>query len=382
MENKNGVPPQPCEYTFNCGVESEAAGRSLTKGFVALRKDLAALPLLLATSSDVVRAPPQRAEFLAQLGEAGLVDLPTFQLEETPTIALASRPFGVIGDHLRRSNVAKYREDVALCRSLDEARDAAERFGPRFVMKAEYSSSGLGVLVCDGGAAALRNPSVPAARWVANRLRQDGVFTLEPWLDIIVELSGEFLEGQWNGVSQCMVEHCRWQGQWLGPPGERLDREVHDFIYTQRAVETKLRSLNLVATCGVATCGADVAIVRREDTGALDVRVLEVNARTTMSHYALAAKRRVPRARTFEVLQLSELAARAAEPGAELVYLTDPTTASMFCAVLDCRNTTLEEDVSTTLLGAPTDDEATATVELALSQCGTGGGGGESAEQL
>ena len=248
-------------------------------------------------------------------------------------------------------------------------------------MKAEYSSSGLGVLVCDGGAAALRNPSVPAARWVANRLRQDGVFTLEPWLDIIVELSGEFLEGQWNGVSQCMVEHCRWQGQWLGPPGERLDREVHDFIYTQRAVETKLRSLNLVATCGVATCGADVAIVRREDTGALDVRVLEVNARTTMSHYALAAKRRVPRARTFEVLQLSELAARAAEPGAELVYLTDPTTASMFCAVLDCRNTTLEEDVSTTLLGAPTDDEATATAELALSQCGTGGGG-ESAEQL
>ena len=35
--------------------------------------------------------------------------------------------------------------------------------------------------------------------------------------------------------------------------------------------------------------------------GDFELRVLEVNARTTMTHYARAAKRRFPRAKRFEV---------------------------------------------------------------------------------
>jgi len=81
------------------------------------------------------------------------------------------------------------------------------------------------------------------------------------------------------------------------------------------------------ATCGAATCGIDVAIVRSapggvggggggegcdgEGGGVLEVRVMELNARTTMSHYALAAKRRLTdpagrsAARRFAVVRVS-----------------------------------------------------------------------------
>ena len=67
---------------------------------------------------------------------------------------------------------------------------------------------------------------------------------------------------------------------------------------------------------------------------------MELNARTTMSHYALAAQRRIPTAWRFEVALLSELPTlrqRAQERGNRLVCLTDPQVAKMFCAVVECR---------------------------------------------
>ena len=78
------------------------------------------------------------------------------------------------------------------------------------------------------------------------------------------------------------------------------------------------------------TCGLDVAVVRDRATGKLQVKILELNARTTFSHYALAAQRRVPRAVRFEVLRVSEAAERP-----NLVYLTDPRVSSMFVAVVE-----------------------------------------------
>ena len=71
-------------------------------------------------------------------------------------------------------------------------------------------------------------------------------------------------------------------------------------------------------------------MVRDRATGALQVKILELNARTTFSHYALAAQRRVPRAVRFEVMRVSEAAERP-----NLVYLTDPQVASMFVAVVE-----------------------------------------------
>lgn len=170
-------------------------------------------------------------------------------------------------------------------------------------------------------------PPVKAVHWVV--LRCCARHTLVRWID-----------GCWNGLSMQQVEHMRYQGQWLGDPLAIMSQEVYEFVFVERGVERALEPLNIPLSCGVpnggGTCGVDVAVVRGP-TGALHVRVMELNARTTMSHYAIAAKARVPRAVRFEVLRLSELEEikqRASGDDGNILCLTDPETALMFCAVL------------------------------------------------
>jgi hypothetical protein len=57
------------------------------------------------------------------------------------------------------------------------------------VIKEEFSSSGLGVRVCR----CLPDLACGTAleRWVKSCLARDGVVTVEPWLDILVEFSAE-----------------------------------------------------------------------------------------------------------------------------------------------------------------------------------------------
>ena len=128
-------------YSYNCGIEAEAAGRAPNKGIMTLRHDLATLPFLLAGSNDIVLAPPQRPEFLQSLKMAGFSKLPIF-IEKVPSDRAVSgyRPFGTPGDHIRRSNIAKYRDDVAVCSDLNEIQDAILKFGPNVVLKSEFSS--------------------------------------------------------------------------------------------------------------------------------------------------------------------------------------------------------------------------------------------------
>jgi hypothetical protein len=309
-------------YSFNVGAESEAAGRAPSKNFVTLRRDLAALPHVLCTREDIVLAPPQRPEFLHQLRAAGF-DLPEFHKEVPVGRAIAGlRPFATPGDHMRRSHVCEFREDVAACRSLEEIRSAITRFGPRVVLKAEFSSSGLGQMVCDDWNDA-------AERWAIKRLRQDGVLTVEPWLDILSEVSVEWLHGRFNGISLVEVEHSRWHGQFLGDPREKLSPEVFDFIYANENLERTVCAYDVPHKCSSENCGLDVAIVRGAQ--GLEFRILELNARTTMSHFALAAKRRVPSARRFSVVRTSTLL-----DNPHLLPLTDPQTALAWCAVLEC----------------------------------------------
>ena len=96
-------------YSYNAGVEVEAAGRPPAKNWLTLRRDLAALPWVLAGPHDVVLAPPQRPAFLAALQASGAHGLPEF-LPAVPTgRAIAGhRPYGVPGEHLRRSLVARW----------------------------------------------------------------------------------------------------------------------------------------------------------------------------------------------------------------------------------------------------------------------------------
>ena len=124
-----------------------AAGRTPAKNWMALRRDLAALPWVLAGPHDVVIAPPQRPAFLAALRAAGAHGLPAFLPSVPCGRAIAGhRPYGVPGAHLRRSLVARCRDDVAVCRTGDEVRAAVARLGrPATVLKTEYSAAGFGV---------------------------------------------------------------------------------------------------------------------------------------------------------------------------------------------------------------------------------------------
>ncbi|CAE8624753.1 unnamed protein product [Polarella glacialis] len=318
-------PPSRWVYSYEPGIEAEAAGRMVTKGNMIMRHDLAALPFVLASGNDIVLAPPQRPAFLDSLKKAGFTDLPQFRQDVPEELRknIGHRPYGRPGEHLRRSNVAKYRSDVVVCRSLPEICEAVDRLGPKVVIKSEFSSSGQGVRWRWDAA---------TEKWAQNRLRQDGAVTVEPWMDIVVELSGEFLNGEWGGVSIVVVEHGIWRGQWLGDPLEKMSQEVYDFVFVERQVELALRALNMPQACGSETCGMDVAIVRLppEAGGGLEVRYLELNARTNMAHYALGAKRWVPSAQRFDVIRVSDLEDSH-------IPLTDPENATMWCAVLDMK---------------------------------------------
>ena len=115
--------PSAWVYSYNAGVEVEAAGRPPAKNWLTLRRDLAALPWLLAGPHDVVLAPPQRPAFLAALRASGAHGLPDFLPAVPAGRAIAGhRPYGVPGEHLRRSLVARWREDVAVCRTSEEVR--------------------------------------------------------------------------------------------------------------------------------------------------------------------------------------------------------------------------------------------------------------------
>lgn len=397
------VPPA-WVYSFNAGVEAEAAGRAPTKSFAALRRDLATLPWLLAGPDDIVLSQrPVSAAFVSALAAAGVDTsrLPAFSTSVPHDRQIAGhRPFGIAGSHLGRSNVARYRSDVRVCRTLEEVVAAAASFCcgescssstssnvgadgsgdgggegqgrqhtcpqqlRRAVLKAEFSTSGQGVRVVSLGAdRAVAAPSSsldsggPAvgahscgqgegegdsslvgalcaadAQWATNCLRRDGVLTVEPWLDeIICEVSGEWLDGTWCGVTQFDAPHMRWGGTHLHAwERGKVTDELHQFVCVDKAVEALIEPLDVPGTCGSSTCGLDCAIVRRSRSGGrsgtagqqplkaqeLEVKILEVNARTTMSHYAHAARRRVPGAKRFVVVRVSEL-------GPNLLALTD-----------------------------------------------------------
>ena len=195
-------------YICNVGVEAEAAGRAVPKSFQALRRDLAVLPWLLATEADLVIAPPPLPDFLATLQAAGVSGMCQFcaSLEQLPSSVpiTGHRPYGVVGPHLRRSLVGRYREHGVVCHSVEAVRAAvAEQPDERAVLKAEFSSSGLGVRACGGaqdGATSIAAEGSELARWAANCIARDGALLVEPWLDIVAEFTAEYWEGSWCGA--------------------------------------------------------------------------------------------------------------------------------------------------------------------------------------
>ena len=302
---------QPRRHLYNVGAEAEAAGRAVPKNMQILRKDLAQLPWVLARPGDVVVAPPLSESLAARLEAAGVArdTLPSFgdvaksvggrlalpeDILRTVLGYLVDAPWAVADERLRRSHVTRYREDVVVCASLDDVA-AAARASASTILKAEYSSSGLGARTVS------RELTEQDEAWARNRLKADGVLTAEPRYELEAEVTLEWYDGHFCGVSRPIVENGRWQGQNLGVTD--LATDLEEFLQ-DNMIENRVAALcaDVPGTCGSATCGLDVGLVRG------DTKVLECNARTTMSHIALAAKRRVPNASRFLVLPKRDLA--------------------------------------------------------------------------
>ena len=112
---------------------------------------------------------------------------------------------------------ARYRQDVVVCRSIAEVEAAiAALAGADAVLKAEYSSSGLGVRVCRAPQRLAQQR--PLSGWAANCIARDGRVTVEPWMDIALEVTAEWADGRWLGVSFPIVERRQWVGQWRSLP--------------------------------------------------------------------------------------------------------------------------------------------------------------------
>jgi hypothetical protein len=96
------------------------------------------------------RAIDSRIRVFAYRQEFGVpgsaVDATTAEENDTLGTTRQWRPWGVAGDHLRRSNVARYNDQVVACRTLDAVRAvvqgrACEAAGGKAVIKEEFSSS-------------------------------------------------------------------------------------------------------------------------------------------------------------------------------------------------------------------------------------------------
>ena len=141
--------------------------------------------------------------------------------------------------------------------------------------------------------------------WARNRLKADGVLTAEPRYELEAEITLEWYDGFFCGVSRpIVVPPGRWQGQHLGAT-DNLATGVEEFL--QGTDITALCGGDVPGTCGSATCGVDMGLYRPAG-GGMRTEILECNARTTMSHIALAAKRRVPNASRFLVLPKRDVA--------------------------------------------------------------------------
>ena len=99
-----------------------------------------------------------------------------------------------------------------------------------------------------------------------------------------------------------VVPPGRWQGQHLGAT-DNLATGVGSFY---KGLTSRRCGGDVPGTCGSAV-RVDMGLYRPAG-GGMRTEILECNARTTMSHIALAAKRRVPNASRFLVLPKRDLA--------------------------------------------------------------------------
>ncbi len=346
-------------WWFNGAAEQEAErGMSFTpnRGTAQTLRDLQSVPLLLAAPSDVVLVErPPDAGFLGTLAEAG-VPLPRFEvadLHRTPWPAPASvgpigstQPWGISPRSDAFAATARERAMESSprwsseIRALYDKRTTVElaadfvasdaepswipaRLGPRIAASwfdvlerhREFAEAGYATLVkpCFGasgrGHRRLRDGDREDDRRAVDALLRRGPVLVEPWFDVVAQLSirlrieperGVVL-GVGRGISDARGQ---FEAAVLGPFDVGLSGEVRRWLRGDGRDPNRIsRMANAVtevvtARAGranyVGPAGVDALLVRCRD--GLRLRpIVDFNPRLTMGHVAAALESRVSR---------------------------------------------------------------------------------------
>jgi len=338
-------------FWFNAECEAQIAhgrpGYTAPGPARALLDDLEALPMFFADAEDgvLVRYPP-RSEWLDSLARVGFAiprfvtdpgDLPGAQPQPWSPSPDAERRLGLPWPPAHRTLAAKTHWVGLLAELLargpaglvagpldvgriavdpDEALAqvaALRREGVEVVvLKAPWGNAGRGAIRVLPGPPELRQ-----RRWIERTIDAQGAVLVEPWRRRLVDLS-VLLEVRDEPAGSLTVtrfftdERGRYLGTSLAPVGDDPDLAPYLAPLTDagRSVARALRDAGYDGLAGVD------AMVFAPDAGGppLLKPLLEVNARATMGHVALALGRRVatPAAATWHLIGRAELAAAGA----------------------------------------------------------------------
>ncbi|MBI2378281.1 MAG: DUF455 family protein [Deltaproteobacteria bacterium] len=343
-----GRPPDV--YVFNADAEDELAGRASrgsSRASRAMIRDLAPVMIFLAKSDDVVLLPVlPTTPHLATLTSVGF-SIPELK-EERPRVELGARRVGNLEPWARTAG-ARERVQRMLGRevaSLDTDRAwlskanvpeilASQRVSvehafaqrvvvdlegcaravaelatahSKLVLKAAFSAAGRARAWVEGPE--LDEPSLAFARGAL----KEGPLVVEPWVKRVADFGALLEVGAKDpvlGVRRFITDaHGRYRGHFLFDPLGAFEPEQRAELGRAKLVEVITKAARAVATALaradclaprdegtpralVGPAGVD-AFIYEDEHGALAVRpVVEINARRTMGHVALALERRV-----------------------------------------------------------------------------------------
>ena len=324
----------PDFYFFNPGCELEDSLSTLPKILQSRIRELAPLTLWLSKEGDVVELPEHPGiSFLEGLhevrGELPEIIVPGEDLSRFRAFG-AFRPWGF--SRAAWDRFSKVRErfrsppkfDSSLHRELlfskaywkrilgtpgdvvdsDESfRDWAERVQDQkgsLLLKSAKSSSGRGHLRIE--CASLQDPSVRMG--LEKRLKREGAFVAEPWLDKISDFSVQYEIRDDGTISEFAPRffqndsRFQYAGSWLGKGGgdEGLVQSAkNEWRSRHQEVLDHLMGLGYAGPVGV-----DCMVVRTpEGILAIDP-VIEVNVRFTMGRVAVEVERAIRKTRNFQ----------------------------------------------------------------------------------
>jgi uncharacterized ferritin-like protein (DUF455 family) len=360
---------RPVLHRFDPEVEREAAGLPPSPARALIAQDLDLLPAFLAGRDDAVlvgRAPdPAHLRALAAAGFT-LPELVT-SVEDRPWGGAAAwGPSPGASAALARAGAPAW--DPAFARLYDKAwaaalppiDDPAPLAPPddQPIVARTPAAARAAVEALAGRPLVIKAPFSTAGRdrrrrwdeaFVASTIAAHGAVVIEPWLDVIADLSAHYDGGALRGVTRFFTDgRGAYAGTWLGRPTDGLPTDAARFATGDGRDPRRLarifgavgRLLQERAPDLSGPASVDAVLYRRD--GEVHLRpIVELNPRCTMGRVALALARHVKPGvpARFDLVAPAEVPPGAVRRERGLIVegevaLTDPTRARLRVAVL------------------------------------------------